>query len=77
MMTGGEGGGGYCPRTGDLRVNSSGANTAGIGGLGGLNNGGIIDGLNPNRQRKFGVNALRVETPSLSEMQARQKAIVA
>ena len=34
-------------------------------------------GMNPNRQKGFGSAASRIETPSLSDMQARQGAIVA
>ena len=34
-------------------------------------------GLNPNRQKGFGAPSTRIETPTLSEMKAKQDAIVA
>ena len=46
------------------------------GQVGGLNRG-DASGLNPDRQKGFGNQVMRVETPSLSEMRARQGAIVA
>ena len=51
-------------------------NSVGVGGneLAGAHDG---SGLNPNRQRGFGSPSRRIETPSLSDMKARQAAVVA
>ena len=49
------------------------------GALGGLGNTGVlgVTGLDPSRPRGFGAVNTRVETPSLNDMRAKQKAIVA
>ena len=58
-------------------VLAGGSRVGGIGGGDGGNGGGVKLGLNPYRNRGFGMGQGRVETPSLNDMRAKQGAIVA